>query len=103
MNDDDDPLDVLRYIVSSGLADVFCNILVALCIVLSIPVTTAPAECSFPKLKIIKNSLHSTIVTEQHLSGLAVLSIENNVCKNLCKDDTTDQFAATKAREAPFP
>ena len=26
MNDGDGPLDVLRYIVSSGLVDVFCNV-----------------------------------------------------------------------------
>jgi len=30
VNDGDGPLDVLRYIVSSGLVDVFCNVFVAL-------------------------------------------------------------------------
>jgi len=86
VNDDDGPLDVLRYIVSSGLVDIFCNVFVALRIVLSIPVTVASAERSFSKLKIIKNCLRSTM-SQQRLSGLAVLSIENDICMNLAKND----------------
>ena len=101
MNDDDGPLDVLRYIVSSRLVYVFCNVFVALCIVLSIPVTVASAKRPFSKLKIIKNYLQSTM-SQQRLSGLAVLSIENDICKNLPKGDVIDQFAAAKARKAPF-
>jgi len=86
VNDDDGPLDVLRYIVSSGLVDVYCNVFVELRIVLSIPVTVASAERSFSKLKIIKNCLRSTM-SQQRLSGLAVLSIENDICMNLAKND----------------
>jgi len=53
---------------SSGL-DVFCNVFVALRVVLSIPVSSLAS-----KLKIIKNYLRSAI-SQQSLSGLAVLSM----------------------------
>jgi len=101
VNDDDGPLDVLRYIVSSGLVDVYCNVFVALRIVLSIPVTVALAERSFSEPQIITNYLRSTMI-QQRLSGLAELCIENDTCKNIPKDDIIDQFAAAKARKAPF-
>jgi len=39
----------------------FLNISIALRIILSIPVTSAGAERSFPKLKIINNYLRSTL------------------------------------------
>ena len=51
------PSDVFRYIVSSRLVDVCCNVFVALRIVLSIRVIVASAEGSFSKLKIIKKTI----------------------------------------------
>ncbi|XP_025407512.1 zinc finger MYM-type protein 1-like [Sipha flava] len=53
----------------------FPNISVALRILLTIPVTSASAERSFSKLKIIKNYLRNRISQEQ-LTGLSIISIE---------------------------
>jgi len=33
---------------------------------------------------------------------LTVLNIENDICKNLPKDETTDQFATANNRKVPF-
>ena len=49
---------------------------------MTVPVTVATAEKSFPKLKLIKNFLRSSMPQER-LSGLALLSIENKRAKNL--------------------
>jgi len=49
---------------------------------------------SFSKLKVIKNYLRSEM-TRQSLPGLAVLSIENDICKIFIpKDDIIDHFVA---------
>jgi len=41
-------------------------------------------------------------MSQQYLSGLAVVSIENDICKNLPNDEIIDQYASTKARKVPF-
>jgi len=53
----------------------------------SIPETVASAERSFSKLKIIKIFALYKLMSQQRLSGLAAQSIENDICKNVPKDD----------------
>ena len=65
----------------------FPNACIAFRILLTIPVTVASTERSFSKLKLIKSYLRSTM-SQERLSGLAILSIENEMlaeleCKNL--------------------
>ena len=55
--------------------DSFPNAYIAYRIMLTIPATVASAERSFSKLKIIKSNLRSTM-SQERLSGLAILSIE---------------------------
>uniref|UniRef100_A0A096MHE8 HAT C-terminal dimerisation domain-containing protein n=1 Tax=Poecilia formosa TaxID=48698 RepID=A0A096MHE8_POEFO len=62
---------------------------------LTLPVSVASSERSFSKLKIIKNYLRSTMGQER-LSGLAILSIENERAKKM------DDFAERKTRCMPF-
>ena len=57
--------------VSSGFAD----IVTALLLLLTLPVTVATAERSFSKLKIIKNYLRNTM-GQTRLRGLSLLAIE---------------------------
>lgn len=54
------------------------NLLIALRILLTIPITVASGERSFSKLKLIKNYLRST-TTQNRLNGLAVLGIEHEI------------------------
>lgn len=79
----------------------FLNISIALRIILTIPVTSASAERSFSKLKIIKTYLRSTM-TQNRLSGLAMLSIENEMVSELNFDSVIDDFAAKKSRKKMF-
>jgi len=94
-------LDFLKHIHQYSLKDLYPNLEVALRIFLTIPVTTAPCERSFSKLKIIKNYLRSTI-SQNRLTGMAILSIEKDILKTISFDDVIDQFASIKSRKVPL-
>ncbi|KAL4088902.1 hypothetical protein QTP88_023985 [Uroleucon formosanum] len=79
----------------------FPNISIALRILLTLPITTASAERSFSKLKIIKNYLRTTMVQER-LSDLAIISIERDLCENIDYKDIIEKFAEIKARKINF-
>jgi hypothetical protein len=49
---------------------------------MTVPVSTAPAERGFSRLKLIKTNLRTTMVQER-LTGFAILSIENDVASAL--------------------
>ena len=51
-------------------------------LLLTLPVIVATFDCSFSKLKLIKNFVQSTMSSER-LSDLAVLPIENHHAKQL--------------------
>jgi len=94
-------LDILKHIHQYSLKDLYPNLEVALRIFLTIPVTTASCERSFSKLKIIKNYLRSTI-SQNRLTGMAILSIEKDIVKTISFDDVIDQFASIKSRKVPL-
>ena len=73
------------------------NLWTALRIRLTIPVTVASAERSFSKLKLIKTYLRSTM-TLDHLSGLATISVNHELAKEVKIDEIIDEFALKKAR-----
>ena len=60
---------------------------------LTIAVSTAQCEHSFSALKQIKSYLRSTMAQDR-LVGLAVLSIEKDISKDLSLDKVVDQFAS---------
>ena len=60
---------------------------------LTIAVSTAQCERSFFALKRIKSYLWSTMAQDQ-LVGLAILSIEKDISKDLSLDKVVDQFAS---------
>ena len=66
------PINVLNYIKR---LESFPNACIAFRILLTIPVTIASAERSFPKLKLIKFYLRSTM-SQEKLNGLTILLIE---------------------------
>lgn len=80
------------------LTDVFPNTCIMLRILLTIPVTVASGEWSFSKLKLIKTYLCS-MMTQERLSSLAVLSIKQGVAKTLDYSSLIDSFASAKARK----
>lgn len=92
---------VLDYILKRDLQDMFPNTFIALRIYSTLPVTSASAERSFSKLKIIKNYLRSTMGQER-LSNLAMLSIESEVAGRIDTTKIIDEFAEKKVRKINF-
>ena len=65
-----------------ALSSTFSDVCTAYILLLTLPVTVATCERSFSKLKLVKNYLRSTM-SEERLSDLAMLSIENERAKKL--------------------
>ncbi|XP_025192468.1 zinc finger MYM-type protein 1-like [Melanaphis sacchari] len=93
------PIEVLNFIKKSNGA--FPNLAIALRIMLTIPITSASAERSFSKLKLIKTYLRSTM-SQERLSGLALLAIEKEESENLNYDKVIEDFAVKKSRKIKF-
>ena len=96
--DENTPINVLNYLKR---LDSFPNAYIAYRILLTIPVTVASAERSFSKLKLIKSYLRSTM-SQERLSGLAILSIEKEMLEELKYKNLISNFASQKARKVDF-
>lgn len=92
-------IDVLTYI--KEMEGSYPNAWIAYRILLTIPVTVAYAERSFSKLKLIKSYLRSTM-SQERLSGLAMLSIESDMVQKLDYVNLIDTFASKNARRVIF-
>ena len=92
------PINVLNY---TKRLESFPNACIAFRILLTIPVTVASAEKSFSKLKLMKSYLRSTM-SQERLSGLAILPIENEMLTKLEYKILISNFASQKAREIIF-
>ena len=66
---------------NASLATTYPDVCTAYMMYITVPVTVATAERSFSKLKLIKNFLRS-FMSQERLSGLALVSIENERAKN---------------------
>ena len=86
------PINILNYI---KMLDSFPNTCIAYRILLIIPITIASAERSVSKLKLIKSYLRSTM-SQEKLSRLAILSIENEMLEELECKNLISQFASQK-------
>ncbi|KAL7595229.1 hypothetical protein Lser_V15G30337 [Lactuca serriola] len=95
-NEFSNPIDVLKFLKE---LDYFPNASIAYRILLTIPITVASAEKSFSKLKFVKSYLRSTM-TQERLSGLAMISIENEILVNIDYEQLINQFAIKNARRA---
>jgi hAT family C-terminal dimerisation region len=82
----------------AALSSAFSDVITALLLFLTLPVTVATAERSFSKLKIIKNYLRNSMGQER-LRGLSLLAIEAARAKTMDTDDLINQFAEMKARK----
>ena len=89
---DKSPINVLNYIKR---LESFPNVCITFRILLTISVTIVFAERSFSKLKLIKSYLRSTMLQER-LSGLSILSIENEMLAELKYKNLINNFASQK-------
>ena len=94
-------IDILNFIRSYWKEGGFQMVWVAYRILLTIPVTVASVEMSFSKLKLIKTYLRTTM-SQDRLSGLAMISIENEFLDKLKYDDLIEEFASKNARRSCF-
>ena len=92
------PINVLNYIKR---LEYFPNACISFRILLTIPVTIASAERSFLKLKLIKSYLKSTM-SQERLSGLAILSIKKEMLAELDCKNLISNFASQKVRKINF-
>ena len=65
---------------------------------LTICVSVASCERSFSTLKLIKTYKRSTM-SQSRLSGLSILSIENEIARDIDFDEVINNFAAIKSRK----
>jgi hypothetical protein len=92
------PIDVVDFVMKNDLQEVFPNVITTYCLLLTIPVSIASCERSFSKLKLIKNYIRSTM-SQMRLTGLSLLSIEQEIARSLSLNNIIDQFASVKARK----
>lgn len=79
----------------------FTEIITLCFLYLTIPVTVASAERSFSKLKLIRTYLRNSM-SQNRLSSLAMLSIENTVARSIDLQGIITRFAAAKSRKVAF-
>jgi hypothetical protein len=94
-------IEILNTIKSYWEEGGFQTVWVTYRILLTIPVTVASAEMSFSKLKLIKTYLLTTM-SQERLSGLAMISIENEYLDKLNYDDLIEEFASKNVRRSNF-
>lgn len=94
-------LRLLQFIVEYELQDSIPNLTLAFRFYLTLCVSVASCERSFSKLKLIKSYLRSTM-NQARLSGLAILSIENRVAKEIDFNEAISLFAENKVRKKRF-
>ena len=86
----------ITFLHDKDLSEIYLNFWTALRIALTVPVTVAQAERSFSKLKLIKTYLRSTM-SQEWLTGLAVISINHSIGEQISYDDIIDDFPSRKA------
>ncbi|XP_065862748.1 uncharacterized protein [Euphorbia lathyris] len=89
-------IEILEFVKA---ADCYPNVSIAYRILLTLPMTVASAERSFSKLKLIKTYLRSSM-SQERLSGLAILSIEKEILGTMDVDIIINDFASRNARRS---
>ena len=86
---------------NASLTTTYSDVFTPYMMYMAVPVTIATAKRSFFKLKLIKNFFQSSM-SQEELSDLALLSIENERAKCLKFRKVIQQFTNAKARRRNF-
>jgi hypothetical protein len=89
---------LLEALTKSKLNDSFPNVEIALKLFVSIPCSNASGERSFSVLKRVKNYQRTSLSNEK-MSSLALMSIENNLLQCMDWNSFIKEFASQKARK----
>ncbi|XP_069823176.1 zinc finger MYM-type protein 1-like [Dendropsophus ebraccatus] len=87
---------ILPFLIANDMHRAFPNLSILYRIYLTIPVSSAKAERSFSRLKLIKTRLR-TCMHEARLSNLTLLSIERDI--EIDKDKVVGRFSKVKQRK----
>ena len=90
--------EILPFLIANDLDRAYPNICVLYKLFVTIPVSSAQAERTFSRLKLIKNYLRSTM-GEDRLSALAILYIERDLAEKIDFSIVIDKFAKLKDRK----
>jgi len=93
--------ELLNVILQLDLVSSFPDLVTALLIFLTLPVSVASDERSFSKLKLIKTYLRSSM-TQERLSDLGLLSIEKVRFTDIDRNAIVRDFANAKASKRTF-
>ena len=97
-----DPLQLLNKIICSlQLNEIFPELVIALKIFLTIPVSAASGERSFSKLSLIKNYSRSTM-SQDRLNDLSTLNMNYKIARQMDFTDVIKDLLTNKQREM-FP
>ena len=97
-NDVRTPVSLLNGITISnlGLEEVFPEVIVALKIFLTIPVSVASGERSFSQLNLIESDIRSTM-SQERLNNLATLNMNCAIARNMDFSDIITDFVNKQA------
>ena len=87
---------ILPFLIENNMGRAFPNLAILYRIYLTIPISSAKAERTFSRLKLIKNFLRSSM-GEERLSNLALLCIERDIEIDIYK--VIARFAKDKNRQ----
>ncbi|KAL4121241.1 hypothetical protein QTP88_013793 [Uroleucon formosanum] len=93
--------NMLKFMIENDMISSYPNLSTLYKIYYTLSISSATAERSFSRLKLIKTYLRSTIA-EDSLSNLVVLSIERNVAEDMDYNNVIETFAKMKKRRKTF-
>ncbi|XP_076239837.1 uncharacterized protein LOC143182611 [Calliopsis andreniformis] len=93
-----DTLKNLLYTIKYNLMSSFPNMVIALRIFLTLPISVASGEKSFSKLTFIEIYLR-TSMTPERFNDIGLLAIEKDLCESLELSNIIDELANKKARK----
>ena len=92
------PMQLLNQIFEKKLECLFPYICILLQTFNTIPLSVAKGEQSFSKLKVVKNSLHSTM-GQDSVTDLLIILIEEDLAKKVSYDNVIKIWEARTARK----
>ncbi|CAM8884789.1 unnamed protein product [Rhodiola kirilowii] len=93
--------DLCRLLVESGKSIYFPMIYRLICLILTLPVSTATTERAFSSMKIIKSDLRNKL-SDEFLDDLMVLYIERTFTDCISNDDVIAEFEMSGPRRVKF-
>ena len=92
---------MLKFMIANDWCYFYPNLTILYRIYMTLPLSSAAAERSFSRLKLIKDFSRSTM-NQDRLASLALISIEKEFASEVNFDNVIDNFAKMKPRRKKF-